>query len=239
MERRNIKTTLVECPICEKSDQIQKVSSIYASGSSRTIGISRTSGVSNITGDQTHYNSDRKHVGNSDVAGIAHSTSKTSIQSLEQTSLAKTLAPPLEPIKPQKPLIGIFDGVDKLKFFVSLVGGIIPGLFLADFIFFQIYINDFVNSVLMLGVITFFAWLTNKYFKKFVRGNNPYVSVEKRKNEEYKNQVRRFEINYAVWEAKHIQWKKAYYCHRDDVVFLPYKSNAVEPGNINALLSQE
>lgn len=127
MERRNIKTTLVECPICEKSDQIQKVSSIYASGSSRTIGISRTSGVSNITGDQTHYNSDRKHVGNSDVAGIAHSTSKTSIQSLEQTSLAKTLAPPLEPIKPQKPLIGIFDGVDKLKFFVSLVGGIIPG----------------------------------------------------------------------------------------------------------------
>ena len=87
------------CPVCEKDDEIRKVSSIVASEQRTGTSTSKTIGVASVGGD------------------LALGTAKTNKKTTSTTALAASLAPPLRPKMPKTMGAIIFVGGTLLAFY--------------------------------------------------------------------------------------------------------------------------
>jgi hypothetical protein len=200
------------CPVCKRTDQIRKLSSISSAETRKTLGKSYSSGRANI------YDKDSNFIGDS------HSSSSSYIDTTEQSELAKKIECPPIPPRPSEPskdnplletiIIGIFsllglcvsvytgmEFYEYSKSFLHLFLGCIVGLILTVLV-----------GGLAIGIPL--ALLTQP---------------SQEQKQAYQEQIILYEKHLAKWKQASQKWEQMFYCYRDDVVFLPGESGTVQP----------
>lgn len=213
----NRKTThnSITCPVCNNNDQIQKLSSIVAAGTRETSGVSVTSERTDISGNQKYYTEGGSRIGSGQLSGNTYSSSRTSVNAVERTNLAKKITPPLEPLKPDTPSSD--DG--------AFVGFVIAILIIATAMCFITGNNDVeVGIIVFFGIIGLaIAGLVSRRFS----------GAEKQRRAEEKKRRDKVHEEYLAdvekWKKAMQRWEQIYYCYRDDIVFLPGKSFYEKP----------
>lgn len=221
------------CPVCGKDDQVKKLSSIVSSGTSSKTGISRTTQNTDIRGKEEYYTRDRKYAGKGDISGNASTTSITRIETQEQSALAARVSPPPRPAAPEAPKLGLFERFDFLKIMLMLIAGVL-GALLAEIVDSN---NEYLATaffVVAAGLAAFGyarlrpgAKLTGSFSKRRMQKEKAFAEVQ----EQHKEDI-------ALWEAAMLRWETVYFCHRDDVVFIPGEPSSVPPSQLVPFLYQ-
>lgn len=210
------------CPQCKRVDSVQKLSSIRAGGTQRTAGVSYTSGSSSIDGSTTYY-SNSARVGSGQVSGSVLSSSSTSISAVAQSDLARVTAPPPEPQKPMKRISGAWIWIP-----IVALGG---GLLITVAWMFNVSIGN--NPLVVCGTpLLVWSLISGVIFAILTRLNEPSFEATEAKNIENTQQ---YILEYAAQQEALAVWNQLYYCHRDDIVFLPGTKYIVAPKDTMSL----
>ena len=215
------------CPVCGKDDQVQKLSSIVSSGTSSKTGISRTIQHTDIKGKEEYYTRDRKYVGKGDISGNASTTSTTRTETQEQSDLAARVSAPPRPAAPEVPKLGLFERFDFLKIMVMLIFGVV-GALLAEVV-------DQNNEYVAMAFFVIAAGLAAVGYSRLRPGAKSDGSFSKRrmqKEKAYAEAQQQYKEDTALWEAAMQRWNTVYFCHRDDVVFVPGEPSSVPPSQL-------
>jgi hypothetical protein len=179
----------LKCPICKKSDSIQKVSSIVDSGTSTTVGTfsGPSGGLVSVDGK----------------VGYAGGYTTLSGSQVSKTNLATRLSPPHKPILKGGLgwwwlliIFGLFASYCPISIFSTFPGSII---------------NSNENTIMAVTALICIAYicLCIIYLVFFI-----YLEIKtKKKNKE------RYIKEAALYQEYMKVWNELYYCFRDDVIF--------------------
>jgi hypothetical protein len=206
------------CPVCNRNDQVRKVSAIVSEQTSQVTG--RTTQNSTIT-----YSG---HVYTAPVQ-VPYSGSQT-------TKLAEQLAPPVSNSIPET---GLFPNRSEPNGGTALI--VIGFIILISTIFLGIvtYSNSRDNTCAVLSILL--ALFSIYLIFRGLHNNDPEIKAEKILvlKKKYKEQLDAYsqKFYYSKSVAKSIaeawlNWSDLYYCFRDDIVFLPGKNNYAAVCNI-------
>lgn len=218
MQNNNLPT----CPQCRRTDQVQKVTSVY--------------GANTKEWTETHSRTDAW--GNSETV---------SEQKQAHTSLGLKLQPPPEPTQPTHP--GLWYGIGLLVAFVLLSVlcpiALVPfslllPLFGVSFSLGQVF-PAFSNTptwgapaalagamlvCLVLPGVGLLAWLALKVRVRYVRDMQRY-------NE---NLTSFQQQELPRWQRAKARWEQLFYCMRDETVFIPSEGLAVKTSDVQQYL---
>lgn len=211
-------SSLPICPTCKQSDQIQKVTSLYA--------------VNTKEWDETHSHTD--------AWGHSHSVRE---HKEAHTSLGLKLKPPPKPATPTHP--GFWYGIGGFVALILLTSlcplAFIPLSFAVPLIVgaeFLPKISEVPNWVVTTaavgapllccggGALAGLAWLGFKVKGRFERDMKSY--------REKKALFERDEL--PRWERARGRWERLYYCMRDETVFMPGENRAVRAEDLERYL---
>lgn len=189
------KTAVDDCPLCGDGSQVQKVSAIVASGTSKT---NETTDIKGTTKVVSSYSG--KKIAESESTGTAYTNS------IHQNELAKYLSKPREPQKPSS--VAWFPGCWTMAilavavyFFVSRIVDELPA---------RIFDNDI--ALIAAGIVLF--GLVFWGLMKLVNSLKKSDEKDRKANQDYENRLADYKAGLPVWD-------KLYYCHKHDVVFIP------------------
>lgn len=213
--------SLNACPHCHGLDQIRKLSAIVSSETLTTSGVSATSTEAKIAGDHQYYSRTSDYVGRGESAGKIHTSSVTSINTVEASDLAKKVARPPRPSDPALP----GSSVPEWFLVVSMViSGIIAYLSVeATYSLHKSVLLGFVIGIVVFGVFVMLV--------AFLGGKAGFDERYKKSQVEYEVQKRQFARAIAEWEEANKRWEKMYYCYRDDVIFVPGEELTARPSD--------
>ncbi len=214
------------CPICDRNDQVRKVTAIYAADTahSKTSGSAVTTGSSSGSGE--YRNRDGQYVGSASSSGSSFSVSTMSTSGIAQSDLARTVAPPGKPAEP------VLERFSYAGFYFTWGVLIILGVFLFDAInrwspgswreWSIIYaafhlvgsaiLAIVIGSIIALGIARMVSVEPNREFKR-----------------KFDQQMAEHIQRVAAWEAAMQEWNSLYYCYRDDIVFGPGSEDHAPP----------
>lgn len=209
------------CPQCQKFDLIQKVSAIVANATQQTLGTSTTVGQTTIDFAEELY-SHNKYLGKGNVSGTALSESSTFVSEKAQSDLARKLSPPQKPSEPELQHIGFGHWYEEhvgcwLTFILACIGCGIGGA-LSDSTAWAVV--GFIAGAALAGLLSVM-------FEDFV-----FKDSREKAQKEFDLKIESFPQQLANWESAYRIWNQVYYCHRDDVVFMPGEQQCVEPNQI-------
>jgi predicted RNA-binding Zn-ribbon protein involved in translation (DUF1610 family) len=215
------------CPVCSKDDQVQKLSSIVSSGTNTKTGISRTTQYTDIKGKEEYYTRDRKYAGKGDISGNASTTSTTRIETREQSELATLVSPPPRPAAPEVPKFGLFERFDFLKIMVMLIFGVL-GALLAEVVDQN---NEYVATAFFV-VAAGLAAVGYSRLRPGAKSGGSFSKGRMKKEMAFAEAHQLYKEEVSSWEEAMQRWEGMYFCHRDDVVFVPGEYNFVRPGDV-------
>lgn len=189
-------TKIIKCPVCLNSDQIAKVSAVYARG------VSGTSSSGRAVSFTTPLNLNE-----------SPSISFTPIvmSGISITELSKKLAPPSAP---RKKSLGCFGP------FIILIGLILTGvvLLVMGATYFKVFRNNLGFATMTTGGKGLVIFLIIAMITCFIlMWIGIYFFLKKRQNQinnELNNEM-------DVYNTCYSKWEKYYYCFRNDVVINP------------------
>ena len=109
------------CPVCERIDQVRKVSAIYSADTARSEGSSHTVSTGSLSGSGEYRNRDGDYLGQTTSSGTSISFSTSTTSGYSQSDLSKLVAPPRKPVEPQLQTHGIGSAASYVEF-VILIG---------------------------------------------------------------------------------------------------------------------
>jgi hypothetical protein len=205
------------CPVCNRIDQVQKLSSIYAAQTQQTSSSSTTLGSADISAQSDYRNSQRSHIGSGNMTGTMSSIHETTVSALGRTDLAKRLAPPKEVSKPHLKEYKFTGWVDNviplLGSLAALTGAVMVGYELG----------------FLLGVVAFFVILFMWVVLMRAIESLIYSGRRRAAKREFEGMQEYYRHELERQEKARTRWSKMYYCYRDDVVFMPGEQDGVEP----------
>jgi DNA-directed RNA polymerase subunit M/transcription elongation factor TFIIS len=214
------------CPKCLNNDQIQKLSTIVSAGTLTSSGVATTSGETKLAGDQRHYVQQVGYVGSSTISGNAYSKSSTEINVTEQTALVKKLS--LSPI-PQEPVLQKI-GISKWFVWIFLIVGSIIWTILAEHADFLSPIDNIYEVVIVIVVMFFFGRFLSRTLDRTL-----FEPQRIKASKQYSLDKSTYDAEFSAWKAAKERWNKMYYCHRDDVIFIPGENVLGTPEQLEAL----
>jgi hypothetical protein len=179
------------CPICEKDDRIQKVSSVYDSG--RSFGNYRGPATTVV------YSQGKTGLGGTYVSGTT----------VSETPLANKLSPPIAPKKPSFPFYFYFGLINFVVGICFCLWTVIYEVISGEITIYNISkingLESFILFVLCCMVIPAVVGIVT-----IVLG----IITKQQQVESYPGRLATFNKDLEVWN-------RLYYCHRDDAVFDP------------------
>jgi hypothetical protein len=214
------------CPKCMNNDQIQKLSTIVNAGTLTSSGVSTTSGETQINGNQRHYVQKVGYVGSSTISGNAFSKSSTEIYVTEQTTLVKKLS--LAPM-PQEPVLKKI-GMSKWFVWIFLIIGTLVWTIIAENADFLSPIDNIYEVVIVIVAMFFFGRFLSRTLDRTL-----FEPQRINASKQYSLDESKYEVDISAWKAAKERWNKMYYCHRDDVIFIPGENSLGTPEQLEAL----
>lgn len=170
-----------------------------------------------IDGNATYYGNNNARIGTGQVSGNVLSSSSTSISAVAQSDLAHVTAPPPEPVNPIErvsgawiPVVAIGVGLVLTVVWMFSSSGADRGLLRSNTGF---YILLTCGAPLLIWflisavIAAIFTWLDTSSRKATEAMN--------------KKNLQQYEMKRAAQQKALAVWNQLYYCHRDDIIFLP------------------
>lgn len=184
--------SVLACPFCRQSDRVEKISAIVKHQTQ----ISESS----VPVTRTYSGNDGK---------VRTSTTYEKVVSKTTSSLATSLTPPAKPAIPQKPQATLLFFLALADVFVVFYGAYVflRGLFLSIFRGWRWNLQisaEFFYLVAVLSIVVFILWMI-------------YTNDSKK----YPQVLEEAQRKLSHWEAAMKNWREAYYCYRDERVFIP------------------
>lgn len=206
----------IQCPICDRIDQIQRVTAIVEGETHDTTGGGETIGGSHIEGNTDHYMGrgfDRERVGDSRLSASSVNYSTTRFNVTKQSRLANKLARPASPAKPDYSLSPMSQ---KLVAFLAAIPAFFVWVLTANLA--QSLDVGFFVDVLLL-VVSFIpptiAWVIVSDLLEKAILHSQYPA------EERQHALAQYDYESKRWEVASKRWNAMYYCRRCDVVYVP------------------
>ena len=177
------------CPKCHSIDKVSKVSAIISGGTHHISG--------EVPVSRTYKDSDGWH----------ESTSYENYNATQQTTLARKLMPPKEPVKEMNGL-SLFLGFFALP---AILGTVVSSTQLGDA---KNSEDAFWALAGIIGALAylFIAWRIHLFVDKPLKEK---ISLEK-----------------EIWKQSMLKWEKLYYCSRDDCIFFPDENKSFDIANL-------
>lgn len=218
-------TNKILCPKCNLADQIQKVSAIVATGTSRQASISTSDTISGTVGGGKVYGSAGNNIGSYQGSSGSYGYTTTTVEGVGRTDLAAALAPPDPPEAPLKKNIDWWDKQDKLKVIAMLVLGLGTGWLIgAGALFVMESIVGYGGDVVVVfgGLMSLVAaYITHQFFKNTIRKQYPFIPKSVQIEAENARMDKAYKAKLQTYNEQMELWSRLYYCHRDDHVFEP------------------
>ena len=204
-----------QCPICKRNDQVNKVSAIIGSHVQETNG----------TMEQTVYNTDSK--------GNVYTRAKTvPIHATQTTRLAEKLMPPPKPVNDKKP--GCAWGLRWVVLFYACAGilaGILSIISIIRFLFNHQY--NYNEPPLIMGfVYGIIGFLLLRWFNSLKKKH----AIALENYNDYEQELQ--DIIIPRWQRSMARWNNAYYCMRDDIVFIKEENSYIEADRFREWLDE-
>lgn len=215
--------TFARCPCCGRNDKVEKVSAIIRSNTQRSMSFDLNHlAQSTYSGNGTDY---FKHIQNEQTV---------------TTNLAKSLEPPTKPKNILRPeLEKEIDNDWFLRGYLIFVVFSLLSLFL--YLIMQETNTFRIMSFLSLPIIGLFlvgiVWYKGFASRKKIEKKNE--EIRKRNNTKVEQWRLKNQLSLVSWETAIDNWKRLYYCYRDDVVFIPGWGTYASVDQMEEYLSQE
>lgn len=217
----------IQCPICDRIDQAQRVTAIVEGETHDTTGSGETIGGSHIEGNTDHYlgrGFDRERVGDSRLSASSINYSTTRFNVTQQSRLANKLARPALPAKPDYSLSPI---LQKLVSFLAVIPAFLVWVLTANLAQ-SLDVGFFVDVLLLFASIIppTIAWVIVSDLLEKAILHNQYPAQERQRA------LTQYDYESKRWEVASKRWNAMYYCRRCDVVYVPGDTFApVSPEN--------
>lgn len=201
MNEQSIMPIITRCPICGKDDKIQKVSAV-------------------VSTNQHHGSSSGSSVGLTYDGDFAVTEAYTSLNTNSISELAKALSPPDEPKRPPN-FDGCFGCLGRLgRLFLVFTGF---GLWFLLLTLAEVMkLDDMIVIIFAVCVGgALLLWLFIRYLGKDAK--EARLKAQKAQSESA------FLMEHLAWKTAMARWTRAYYCHRDGVVFDPETNETCPP----------
>ncbi|MHA1267993.1 MAG: hypothetical protein ACTSRS_22415 [Candidatus Helarchaeota archaeon] len=160
------------------------------------------------------------------------------------SSLASRIKPPIEPILDGKSEIYLTNSLSLPKLYIRVVEGVYPDdysiagvgilIFMISLFFLCLTFGKIDGPTVPIFLISCIGIVISILMIKIGKKRKK-TKIEENKLRKINNAKKMNEWQIAAnalhdnWEIAYIRWEKCYYCHRDDVVFIPGESNVVSP----------
>lgn len=214
----------IECPVCNRIDQAQRVTAIVKGETHDSRGDSTTIGGSQLEGRTDYYAGrgfDRERVGDGRISADIINISTTHVNVTQQSRLANKLALPTPPAKPSYSL-GTISGM--LVKFLAGISAFLVWVLTGDF--FSGLNMGFLMDVLLLMaslIPPVFAWVIVEELLEKIFLQIQYPAQER------DHTLAQYEIERKRWDAAFKRWSAMFYCRRCDVVYIPDDAFAPVP----------
>jgi len=221
----------IECPSCRQIDAVQKITSIVGGETHKTTGHGTTSAHTSISGTQNIYAGEgwsKEKVGQNKVVGSEHTSSFSTVNTTQQSTLAQKLMPPIEPKPPTIPKFGSSFSAITGSGCLAVIGGIIAiGIVLSSFFAdFDPKEDSIGVSILVVFILTpavagiVGALIYHFLDKLAVKAKYPKDIKDKMISDHMTAMADYRNNRWPKWQRAMQRWNSMFYCRRCDVIYV-------------------
>lgn len=218
----------ISCPNCHQIDAVQKVTAIVGGETHRTTGTETTSMRSTFSGKQEMYASQgwsKEKVGQGEISASGYTHGSSTVSVTQQSTLAKTLTPPVQPKPPSEPQFGApfsaMTGGGCLAIIGMVAAFVAVVSFGADL---DVFRNLGAALLLILAVIvaSIVGGIIFYVVGSIAAGSKYPDDVKGKMLSDYRAQLDDYQKNRLPrWQRAMQRWDSMFYCRRCDVIYVP------------------